>query len=285
MDRQVYFSQRTGKNTKMQKLDLETFKKLFLTQFYIFYSKDYFRGTFGYNTHNSFQDNVEGPLGDDYTINQNLFLKLRKEYLWPIRDHISSYSEDDLFDIIEYCYDNISIAIVEYEEDNFSGYTEKIKGFSQKEGQVQYRTEINRHLKDYGDGFAIDSNGNIVRTVGFGLEPILEAKLPTSDIRILPKVEYAIQKYRSRNSSIEDRRDAIRNLVDVLEYIRPQVKESIDKNDESDLFNIANNFGIRHNNKQQKINYDENIWLSWMFYYYLSTIHAFIRVLKKAGKL
>lgn len=43
----------------------------------------------------------------------------------------------------------------------------------------------------------------------------------------------------------------------------------------SDLFQIANEFGVRHHNQKQKqkTNYDERIWLSWMFYYYLANIH------------
>lgn len=51
-----------------------------------------------------------------------------------------------------------------------------------------------------------------------------------------------------------------------------------------DLFNIANNFGIRHYNKEQKTNYDQNIWLSWMFHFYLATLHASLRLIEKNNK-
>ena len=50
--------------------------------------------------------------------------------------------------------------------------------------------------------------------------------------------------------------------------------------DENDLFNIANNFGIRHHNDKQKTGYDAALWLSWMFYFYLATIHVVVRKLK-----
>ena len=70
--------------------------------------------------------------------------------------------------------------------------------------------------------------------------------------------------------------------MDVLEYLRPQIKALLIKQDESDLFNIANNFGIRHHNEFQKTNYDTPIWLSWMFYYYLATIHAILRKIAKS---
>jgi hypothetical protein len=48
-----------------------------------------------------------------------------------------------------------------------------------------------------------------------------------------------------------------------------------------DLFNIANNFGIRHYNEKQKTNYDQEVWLDWIFYYYLATINTIIRLIKK----
>lgn len=40
------------------------------------------------------------------------------------------------------------------------------------------------------------------------------------------------------------------------------------------IFDTVNNFGIRHLNERQHTEYDENIWLSWMFHYLMATIHA-----------
>jgi len=51
--------------------------------------------------------------------------------------------------------------------------------------------------------------------------------------------------------------------------------------DESELFIIANNFGFRHHNETQKHDYDKVIWPSWMFYHYLATIHALLRIVEK----
>ena len=62
------------------------------------------------------------------------------------------------------------------------------------------------------------------------------------------------------------------------------LKTVLAKPDEADLFNIANNFGLRHHNQQQKSDYDGSIWLSWMFYFYLATIHAAMRMLEKRPK-
>ena len=43
------------------------------------------------------------------------------------------------------------------------------------------------------------------------------------------------------------------------------------------MFNIANNFGLRHHNDRQKTGYDTALWLSWMFYLYLATLHVVVR--------
>lgn len=84
-------------------------------------------------------------------------------------------------------------------------------------------------------------------------------------------------RYRRHGSTIDDRRQAVRDLADVLEYLRPKMKTLLTKSDENDLFNIANNFGIRHHNAKQKTSYDTAIWLSWMFYFYLATLHVILR--------
>ena len=80
---------------------------------------------------------------------------------------------------------------------------------------------------------------------------------------------------------MDERRDAVRDLADVLEYLRPQVKAVLQKKDESALFEIANNFSIRHHNAQQQGDYDKAIWYSWMFYFYLATIHAAVRLIER----
>ena len=69
--------------------------------------------------------------------------------------------------------------------------------------------------------------------------------------------------------------------ADVLVYLRPRLKEALRSEDERDLFKIANNFGIRHHNQTQKTDYDKPIWYSWMFYYYLATLHAALRLIAK----
>jgi len=112
---------------------------------------------------------------------------------------------------------------------------------------------------------------------------LFEAPLPAADPdNIEGRIEAARRKFRRYRSSLDERRDAIRDLVDVLEYLRPQLRGVLTSKDEADLFNLANNFGIRHHNQLQKVHYDRAIWYSWLFYYYLATIHAVLRLVTKA---
>ena len=97
-------------------------------------------------------------------------------------------------------------------------------------------------------------------------------------------IQSATRKFRARHSSDDDKRDAVRDLADALEYIRPSVKEVLTRKDESALFEIANNFGIRHHNPRQHTNYDTKIWYRWMFYFYLSTLHAALRMIDRKEK-
>lgn len=114
------------------------------------------------------------------------------------------------------------------------------------------------------------------------LEPLLAARVPTTaPVEIVSRITRAAGQFRKPGSTLEDRHEAVRNLADVLEYLRPEAKTALLSKDESDLFELANNFGIRHHKQNQKTEYEPAIWLSWMFYYYLATIHALLRLIER----
>lgn len=82
----------------------------------------------------------------------------------------------------------------------------------------------------------------------------------------------AIHKFRARSATRTDRRDAVRDLADVLERIRTDVKAHMLSKDEAALFEIANKFWIRHNKPTDKREYDHEAWWSWLFYLYMDSI-------------
>jgi hypothetical protein len=151
--------------------------------------------------------------------------------------------------------------------------------FDRSSGQSEFRTAINDILADYSTGYELSSQGEIIHLPEAGFEHLSQAPIPHPDYRNVGSlIDAAVLKYRRRASTIEDRRSAVLDLIHVLEFLRPQVKEYFATKDEADLFNIANNFGLRHHNDRQRNDYDPNIWTSWMFYFYLATAHTAVRL-------
>jgi hypothetical protein len=276
MPKRRYYSVRTGKNPKSAEVDLKTLGELFLDAYRRWDETGYFQEHFGYDCVDA--GRVPGKLGDD--LSAALRFHLRKTDLWPIHSHIDDYSEDDLFDIIEFFHDHISKPLQgKYHSYSQCGY--HYDTFDADKGRTEYRATLNELLQTYLFGYELSNSGEILECAQPGMENLLHADLPTDDSNIKTRYGSAIAKFRRHRSTLEERRDAVRDLADVLEYLRPKLKEVLNKTDETDLFNIANNFGIRHHNDKQKTNYDMPIWLSWIFYFYLATIHASLRLLEQ----
>jgi hypothetical protein len=112
------------------------------------------------------------------------------------------------------------------------------------------------------------------------LERLLQASVPagTEHDLITSKIEAAVSRFERRGATVIDRRDAVRDLADALEALRPEIKESMLTADEKAMFHLANGFSIRHHNRGQRGDYNKPVWLQWAFYVYLATIHAILRV-------
>ena len=277
MRNKPYYSARTGKNPLAARLDLDALKYLFKSLFVYFEDEGYFQEALGYDCVDA--GFVPGSLGHD--LEGALLLEIRKQGLTPIRSRIDTYTEDDLFDILEFLYEHCSKPVDRvYHSWGECGW--HCKTFDQEPGRQEYRAKVNKVLALYGSGYELSVDGEILTLADTGLDALFEAPIPDVDPdNISSRVEAARNKFRRFRSSLDERRDAIRDLADVLEFLRPKAKKVLASKDESDLFNLANNFGIRHHNDEQKTQYDKPIWLSWMFYYYLATIHAVVRLIEK----
>ena len=266
-----YFSTRSGKNPNLKGFNLIDFKPLFLRLFYNLDHEGYFTESFGFTCVDS--GFIPGKVSDpEYEI----LIRIRKTKIWPIPSNIDSFTEDDLFDAIEYLFDTISKPIDgTYHSWNDCGM--HWETFNKKEGQKHFVEKINELFDLYENKYEISDKGEILAKAEAGFDKIIEADIPTEDANIKDKMNNAIIRFRKHGSSLEERKIAVRDLADTLEYLRPKLKELITTKDEGDLFNIANNFGIRHHNENQKTNYDQALWLSWMFYFYLATIHLVLR--------
>ncbi|PTY38864.1 hypothetical protein BGP77_09995 [Saccharospirillum sp. MSK14-1] len=266
-----YYSQRAGTNPNQDGLPLEDTIELFTRVFGILEKDGYFDEAFGFWCID--QDYVSGKIED---IELEMLLTIRKKKLWPISENWTTYTEDDFLDLIEFLYQYVSKPI----DGNYHSYNDcgmHWETFNKVQGQELFLEKINGVLGHYKNKFELSKSGEVLHKPEIGFENIFNADVPSTDNNIVSRINSATNNFRRHGSSIDDRRQAVRDLADVLEYLKPYVQELLTNKDEKDLFNLANNFGIRHHNDKQKTNYDAAIWLSWMFYFYLSTIHVVLR--------
>lgn len=273
MIKRDYYSVRKGRENPDQHVNFEVLKKIFLITYNKIRDEEYFVKYLGKDSDLGY---TVGELGN---VKDILYVNFRKENLYPIEEYINEYSEEDFFDIVEFLHDHCSKISHEHFYDQDSNSYFRI--FDDFEGSKYFRELLNPVLGKYKNGFEISENGEILMLVENGLSTLIEAKIPTNDEKnIRNKMDASMLKFRKYKSTLEDRREAIRELADVLEFLRPQIKEHLKKKDENDIFNIANNFGIRHHNSEQQTDYDKEIWYSWIYYFYLATLHAVLRMTK-----
>ena len=277
MPNRPYYSVRTGKSPKSAKHDLAMLKRLFQAVYLDLSHRELFQELLGKDCPDD--PDSFGTAGRD--VSAFFLRRLRKDGLWPIYERLASYSEEDLFDVIELLYDHASMG-GEGHDHSYNNCGMHYTTFSAEQGRAEFRREINDLLRDYGEGYELSKGGEIAHLPPSGFEHLVRADLPHHDkSNVTNRIDAAVAKYLSRSSGLQERREATRALIDVLEYLRPQVKQVFATRDETDLFNIANNFGVRHHNERQRTDYDPNIWTSWMFYFYLATVHAAVRLLER----
>jgi len=276
-----YYSQRKNKNGS--KISFGILKDLVINIFDDFRRRGYFDQYFGYDCID--QGTVPGLSGED--IASFVLRKTKNHALWPIEDNRKSWRVDDLFDFIEFTFDCISKPLPQdayYHQFGDCGWHYKF--FNKQDGQLEYKQEMCDVLSDYASGYALSVSGEIISLPEAGLDNLInKASLPeNTPTTLVEKIEHAKNKFLRYNSSILERQEAVRALADCFEILKPKLVKVLTSNDEKDLFNIANNFSIRHLNNKQKDKYDKNIWLSWMFYFYLATLHASLRLINERIK-
>jgi len=285
MNNRKYHSQRIGHSIRSQ-LTLSELKDMMEGIFQEYLRKGYFGKAFGYEDS---RGTIYGDICSNYNdecINRFIYRKLQKRNLWPTEEKIAEYSEDDLFDIIELFYDIVAKPHLNTKNDDILTYVghpsrgiPEYLTFNIMEGKDEFRNEVNKALNDYQDGFELSSDGEIQLIGDKDLQSLFSEVIPdTKEKEIDKKIEDAIKKFRHHNASNDQKKDAVRELADVLECLKPKMNKMHIKPDEKEIFNIANNFGIRHFNKNQKTEYDNSIFLTWIFSCFLSTIYLIIRL-------
>lgn len=183
-----------------------------------------------------------------------------------------------LYSIIEFFHDKAQRPR-RYTFHNFSNCGNDYFDYSKFSGSVVYRWRVNEMLEQHGIELRLGNDGPetgfLIKRSALPMEGLADQvvdEVPEGDHDHKEKLQSAIRAYRRRDADIHDRRKAISHLADILERHRNEFKKvQRFKKDEQDLFNMYNNFMIRHERDGQKDDYPEE-YLDWIFWTSLAAI-------------
>jgi len=206
--------------------------------------------------------------------------RLGRDDLWPFRTNARSWDSDTLFDLIEVFHD-LAARPTEGRYHSFAGCGWDYSRYSSSAGQALYRWEVNQLLERGDIGYRLadagEDAGRLVVVTGDAREDLVD-KMLTRAGPSQGRVEHAIALFRSRDATRDDKRSAVRSLADVLEERRDLLRAEFLKKDEAALFQIANEFDVRHHRADQHSDYDD-AYLDWLFWWYLATVELLDRML------
>lgn len=202
---------------------------------------------------------------------EELDARLGKAHLWLAADE--DFSESDLCDFIEVFHD-LSARPTRGWYHTYCDCGFHPSAFHRRSGQALYRWRMNQILDMSGFGLRLaddgEDMGRMIRTAGPGLAELMTDALISSPADDRDDVAHAVALYRSRSATRQDRRSAVVTLAGTLERHRATLKRELLRKDEGALFDIANNFDLRHRNRLQSGDYDD-AFLEWIFQLYLAT--------------
>jgi hypothetical protein len=233
----------------------------------------YFEKRFG-------KDCVDDPRGDEAT--QLINRELGIEGLWPLDPGRLSGDGDLFFDVVEFLHDIASRPTTR----SLHSYADcgwHHRGFEIEPGRAVYRWRVNKILERTDLGLLLaeegDDVGRLVAAIDDGRADLVTAALARDDGEATDQVRHAIELFRARGADRNQKRSAVAVLALVLEERRRDVlPAALTRRDSGAIFDIANNFHIRHQDGAQKRDYDD-FYLDWIFWLYLSTVELTNRVI------
>lgn len=156
--------------------------------------------------------------------------------------------------------------------------------FNLEQGRDLYFWLINRLLVRTPLALQIatsgEDRGRLIEVHGDARNDLVTKTLEAASGSVHDPVQHAVALFRRRGASVEEKRSACVALAGVLESRRALIRENLLRRDEGALFQIANEFNIRHRAESQKAEYDP-VFLDWIFWWYLGTIELTERVLAR----
>jgi hypothetical protein len=199
--------------------------------------------------------------------------------LWPLTP--GTWDEDTFYGLIEVFHDLVSRPRMRRYH-SYSGCGWHHSEFHNGPARVLYRWKVNQLLRSAGIEYELAAEGEdlgrLVAVTDDARSQLVHRALNDSPRDTTASVRHAIALFRGRDTSAESKRSAIFNLARILEERRALIKEHLHKKDEGALFQIANNFDLRHSNAGQQGEYD-GAFLDWIFWWYLATVELTNRLI------
>jgi len=207
--------------------------------------------------------------------------------VWPLRETSLSGDQDLFFDVIEVLHDQVARPRSRWLHP-YAGCGWHYSSFSLDTGRQLYRWRVNKLLDRSDLGLRLaeggEDQGRLVAATDQARTDLATAMASRSDPGTGDLVRHALALYRARNASEHDKRSAAVALAGVLEERRGLLKSELVSKDEGALFQIANQFAIRHRNDHQNADYDP-VFLDWVFWWYLATIELTDRLLARQSNV
>lgn len=204
---------------------------------------------------------------------------------WPLSAvDLLMENPDILFDVMEALYDLVARPRHRWLH-SYAGCGWHHSDFSLASGRTIYAWRVNRLLARSDLGMSLETegelSGRLVTTTDDARSDLLKAMNERADSETGDRVRHAIALFRARSATEHEKRSAAFVLYLVLEERRPLLKKSLLSKDEGALFQIANEFAVRHQDRKQQGDYDP-IFRDWIFWWYLATIELTDRLINRA---
>jgi hypothetical protein len=187
-----------------------------------------------------------------------------------------------LFDFLEILYDLVAAP-------KFDPAKKRHTSFAKKDAQEVFREFISEDLMIYQVPHEMLANGQIVPLGNELTKQTVEGLVLMDERQQISKTDYtalndAIRQFYHEGASQIEKKTAIANVHELLMKYREKVIAHMLRDDERDLFRMAEDFAIRNAGAKQKRNYDKDIWYDWMFSVQLASAVTIIRILAQQQK-
>lgn len=157
---------------------------------------------------------------------------------------------------------------------------------AKKPGRAVYRWKVNDLLRRHSYGLQLaaegEDTGRLIRKFDDPRSELLTAAIKSDHAPTKASAQHAIALFRKHDATREDKRSACAALALVLEDRRKLLKSSLLRKDEGMLFQIANEFDVRHRDGKQYDDLGEE-FQDWVFWIYLSSLELTNRMVERGS--